>query len=60
MFDEEGRKIDLGLQVGMPLEGLSVAELDDYLIALHNEIKRVEQTRNDLKSHNAAADALFK
>ena len=60
MFDEEGRKIDLGLQVGMPLEGLSVAELDDYLISLHNEIKRVEQTRNDLKSHNAAADALFK
>jgi uncharacterized small protein (DUF1192 family) len=60
MFDEEGRKIDLGMQVGMSLEGLSVAELDDYIIALKGEITRVTQTRDTLKSHNATADALFK
>lgn len=59
MFDEEGRKIDLGLQVGMPLEGFSIDELDNYMDALKNEITRVEVEKEKLKTHNAAADALF-
>ena len=60
MYDEEGRKIDLGMQVCMPLEGLSVEELDAYLLALQAEIKRVEESKDKLQSHSAAAEALFK
>jgi len=60
MFDEEGRKIDLGLQVGMALEGMSVAELDGYILALRDEINRVEAEVEKLKAHNDAANALFK
>lgn len=59
-FDEEGRKIDFGLQVGMALDGMSLDELDNYITALKQEIERVEDEKNKLKSHNAAAEALFK
>jgi uncharacterized small protein (DUF1192 family) len=60
MFDEEGRKIDLGMQVGMSLEGMSVTELEAYILALHAEIKRVEDKKAKLEDHANAADALFK
>ena len=60
MFDEEGRKIDLGMQVGMPLEGMSIAELENYITALQAEIKRVEAEKEKLNAHNATAEALFK
>jgi uncharacterized small protein (DUF1192 family) len=60
MFDEEGRKIDLGMQVGMPLEGMSVEELEAYILALKAEIKRVETEKEKLETHNAQAEALFK
>ncbi len=60
MFDEEGRKIDLGMQIGMSLEGMSVAELEDYIEQLKLEIERVQHEKEKLQSHNAAADALFK
>ena len=60
MFDEEGRKIDLGMQVGMPLDGMSIEELEAYTLALKAEIKRVEDAKEKLKSHSAAAEALFK
>ena len=60
MFDEEGRKIDFGMQVGMSLEGMSVAELEIYITALNAEIKRVEDEKEKLQSHNATADSFFK
>jgi uncharacterized small protein (DUF1192 family) len=60
MFDEEGRKIDLGMQVGMPLDGMSMEELSAYILALKAEIKRVENAQDKLKSHNEAAEAFFK
>ncbi len=60
MFDEEGRKIDFGQQIGMDLTGMSVDELENYIINLKSEINRVEDTKKALKNHNAAADALFK
>ncbi len=60
MFDEEGRKIDFGMQVGMPLEGMSIADLNNYVEKLKLEITRVEKTCEELKVHNNAADALFK
>lgn len=59
-FDEEGRKIDFGFQVGMSLEGMSVEELERYISKLKMEIERVETEKERLKAHNAAADALFK
>lgn len=60
MFDEEGRKIDFGMRVGMSLEGMSVAELEHYIAQLKLEIDRVEIEKERLKAHNAAADSLFK
>ena len=59
-YDEEGRKIDFGQQIGMSLEGMSVNELDQYISNLKVEITRVETEKEKLQSHNAAADALFK
>ena len=60
MFDEDGRKIDLGLHIGMKLDGMSVTELDHYIDQLNAEISRVKQEKDKLISHNAAAEALFK
>ena len=60
MFDEDGRKIDLGLRIGMPLEGMSVAELESYIAKLKLEIERVETEKEKLQIHNAQAEALFK
>jgi uncharacterized small protein (DUF1192 family) len=60
MFDEEGRKIDFGQHIGMDLTGMSVDELENYIINLKSEIIRVEETKQALESHNATADALFK
>lgn len=60
MFDEEGRKIDFGMQIGMSLESMSVAELENYISQLKLEIERVETEKEKLQSHNAAADAFFK
>jgi len=60
MFDEEGRKIDFGMQVGMSLEGMSVEELENYISQLKLEIERVETEKEKLKSYNAAADTFFK
>lgn len=60
MFDEEGRKIDLGMQVGMTLEGMSVEELEHYITKLKIEIDRVEAEKEKLESHNKQAEALFK
>ena len=60
MFDEEGRKIDFGMQIGMSLEGMSVTELENYIEQLKAEIQRVESEKDKMASHKAAADALFK
>jgi uncharacterized small protein (DUF1192 family) len=60
MFDEEGRKIDFGMQIGMSLESMSVDELENYISQLKLEIERVETEKEKLQSHNAAADAFFK
>jgi len=60
MFDEEGRKIDFGMQVGMSLEGMSVTELEHYIAKLKLEIERVETEKEKLDAHNKQAEALFK
>ena len=60
MFDEEGRKINLGMQVGMKLDGMSVEDLNQYIGQLKLEIERVELQKEKLQAHNAAAEAFFK
>ncbi len=60
MFDEEGRKINLGLHIGMKLDGMSVDDLNHYTEQLKEEIERVEQEKQKLQAHNAAAEAFFK
>lgn len=60
MYDEEGRKIDLGQQIGMPLSGMSVTDLENYILNLKNEIRRVEEEIDRKKASSAAADAFFK
>ncbi len=59
-YDEEGRKIDFGQQVGMSLDGMSVSDLENYISNLKFEIERVSTEIEKLQAHNAAADALFK
>ena len=42
------------------LDPLSVAELDERVIALQAEIERTQSKRNRAVNHKASADALFK
>jgi len=60
MFDEEGRKIDLGYQIGMNLKPMSVTELNAYLVAIQDEIERVSEEIKHKEATTAAADAFFK
>ena len=60
MYDEEGRKINLGQRIGMPLDSMSIADMEGYIANLKTEIARVETAIEKQKSHNAAAEALFK
>jgi uncharacterized small protein (DUF1192 family) len=60
MFDEEGRKINIGYQVGMNLEPLSTEELHKYIHALNDEIKRAELEITRKKASIDAAASFFK
>lgn len=60
MYDEEGRKIDLGQHIGMRLDGMSIHDLENYIRNMQAEIKRVEQEIERKKASTAAADAFFK
>jgi uncharacterized small protein (DUF1192 family) len=46
--------------VGEKLEALSVAELAARIVALHQEIERVETELSTKRARVAAAEALFK
>ena len=50
----------LGHQVGEPLDALSVAELDERVHALHNEIQRLEEDKRQKLASKNAASAVFK
>ena len=43
-----------------PLEGMSVAELEEYVAELEAEIARARGVIAGKQSHRSAADALFK
>lgn len=46
--------------VGENLQNLSIAELEQRIVALSGEIERVRQELQAKKAHEAAADAVFK
>lgn len=57
MFDEEEKAPPQGFQ---SLEGMSVTELEEYIMQLEGEIARVRQDIEKKKASSAAADAFFK
>jgi uncharacterized small protein (DUF1192 family) len=50
----------LGHQVGEPLDALSVAEIDERVRALHDEIQRLEEDKRQKLVSKNAASAVFK
>lgn len=58
MFDEEPKKKPT--EFPRNLDGMSVSELDEYIVALQEEIKRVETDKNKKKASQDAAAAIFK
>ena len=46
--------------LGEDLSGLGIAELEQRIVALRNEIERVEAELQRKRAHEAAASALFK
>jgi uncharacterized small protein (DUF1192 family) len=59
MFDEESRKKPKGHEVGMPLDAMSVEELNERITMLRAEIGRLEQALAARQQTRAAADQLF-
>lgn len=60
MFDEDGVKKPRGHEVGMPIDTMSVDELEERITLLKSEIARLEQAIAARKNTRAAADSLFK
>ena len=60
--DEESLKPvrKLGHQVGEPLDALSIAEIDDRVRQLHDEIQRLEEDKRQKLASKSAASAVFK
>ena len=60
MDEEDVRTPQGAIIVGENLERLSIDELDARLLALRDEINRVERIRVQRQSDKSAADAVFK
>ena len=60
MFDEEVKKTSKSHEVGMPIETMSVEELERRIGLLRSEIARLESAIADRKKTKAAAEFLFK
>jgi uncharacterized small protein (DUF1192 family) len=60
MFDDEEVKKPKGHEVGMPIDTMSVAELEERIALLRGEISRLEQAIGARRNTRAAADSLFK
>lgn len=60
MFDDDEVKKPKGHVVGMPIDTMSVEELEDRIALLKGEITRLEQAIGVRKNTRAAADSLFK
>ena len=59
MFDEEIKK-PKGHEVGMPIDTMSMEELNERIALLEDEIKRLKAAINDRGATRKAADAAFK
>lgn len=61
MFDEEAspRKKTVH-EIGQDLSSLSIAEIDERMTLLRNEIVRLDEAKTGKLRTQAAADALFK
>ena len=59
MFDEEIKK-PKGHEVGMPIDTMSVEELNERIALLEDEIGRLKAAINDRVATRKAADAAFK
>lgn len=61
MFEDlEPRKKFTGTEIGQSLERFSVAELENYISALEEEIERVRGDKSKKIASQSAADAFFK
>ena len=59
-WDDLKPKAPKGITLGESLESLSVAELDQRIVELQQEIERVRAELAAKKGHEAAAAAIFK
>lgn len=59
-WDEVAKKPAKGITVGESLATLSIAELEARMVALREEIARIEGEIAAKRKHEAAASALFK
>ena len=60
MFDDDQVKRPKGHEVGMPIDTMSVEELNDRIALLKSEISRLEQAINARQKTRSEADSLFK
>lgn len=60
MFDDEEVKKPKAHEVGMPIDTMSVGELEERIALLRSEITRLEQAIGARRNTRAAADSLFK
>jgi uncharacterized small protein (DUF1192 family) len=59
MFDEEIKK-PKGHEVGMPIDAMSMEELNERIALLEDEIRRLKEAISDRGATRKAADAAFK
>ena len=60
MFDDEAVKKPRGHEVGMPIDTMSVGELNERIAMLRSEIERLEEAVAARQRTRAAADSLFR
>ncbi|WP_374625496.1 DUF1192 domain-containing protein [Devosia sp.] len=60
MFDDDEVKRPKSHEVGMPIDTMSVAELEERIGLLRGEIARLEQAIAARQKTRAAADSVFK
>lgn len=60
VFDDDGVKKVRGHEVGMPIDTMSVEELEERIALVKDEIARLEKAIDARRSTRAAADSLFK
>jgi len=60
MFDDDAIKKPKSHEVGMPIDTMSVGELEERIALLKGEITRLEQAIGARKNTRATADSLFK